>query len=100
VSLREREYKARLEAKRRQGVLTDSLKEKLRMDILLLLDGKKRPKTPDLIQEQLVESLGWREDQIYGPKNWTWIVLNELVYEDLVQSRGVRTESYRIEFWK
>jgi hypothetical protein len=100
MSAAERAYKARREAKRRQGFLTAELKEKLKKDVLLLLDGAKHPKTWGRIEDELIVFLGWNEDQIKGPEPWVGLVLHELDHEEIIQSRGLRTESYAVEFWR
>lgn len=88
MSVAERAYKARREAQRRQGVLTAELKEKLRDDLLSLLDSKAHPKNSDKIKDQLIEFLGWKPDQIFGPEDWVWKVLDELRSEELIRWRG------------
>jgi hypothetical protein len=102
VSHAEREYKRRLAAKRRQGCLTPALLEKLKADVLQLLDGKKHPKTQEQIEDELIKCLGWKEAQIYGPLSWFHAAVKELHQEELLGSRGYNTPTIngRIEYWK
>ena len=67
--------------------------------MLLLLHGAKHPKTQGRIEDELIDFLGWKEDQIKGPEHWVGLLLNELDHEGIIQSRGLRTESYAVEFW-
>ena len=103
MSHAERAYKARLAAKRRQGCLTPALLEKLKADVLQLLNGKKHPKTREQIEDELIKFLGWKEAQIYGPLCWVRVALEELHQEELLGSRGFKTPTYQTTettFWK
>lgn len=79
----ERLYKA----KRKQGKLTSEQIEKLRSDLLPVLDSNFRSEK-DIIWK-LVRNHGWKKEKLFGPRKYVRNCLERLDDEGLVELKNV-----------